>query len=486
MSTIDAEEPRPVDQPTRQAHHVRLSPQARSPQDALYYRDDVLLLPTELLGRVGELNELLASAGMAGPLEPAAQPAEHLGFTPRRCRLRLPYKNDKNAEEILQALRKHVHLGQGAGGPDDRAALVAELSLDPVAFPSIPLFGDPASKGHGYPGRTPVAVLASPPARRPVAELGCGRRPVVAVLDTGVLAHPWFGPIGSTADADAFVVEPEDWINYSASELPGPKTLPPPDLEPLHSHAGHGTFITGLIRQIAPDSRVLSMRVMHAEDGAVGGNLLLDALDYLCLRAESGVPDRFVDVVSLSLGYREQSPEDPAYTDQLRAALGRLGSLGVQVVASAGNRGEKVKTYPAALAEETPLPRRRVHSVGASNPNGTRARYSNHGEWVTEWQVATGVVSSFPPFDGGELPKPDRQPAAELPAGTEGLDTDDFTGGYATWSGTSFAAAAFAARLAAALVPAPGQAGPDATLLDVGAEAANARAERAYAACHGR
>ena len=41
--------------------------------------------------------------------------------------------------------------------------------------------------------RTPVAVLVDPPARQPdgaiVAEYG--RRPVVAVVDTGVRAHPW-------------------------------------------------------------------------------------------------------------------------------------------------------------------------------------------------------------------------------------------------------------------------------------------------------
>jgi hypothetical protein len=483
MSFIEADRPPGIDQKTLDRRNLRLSRQADGSADALYHRDDVLLLPTELLARVGELSALPADAVLEGRPESdaAATGTGGLGFTPRFARVLLP---SGDAEQTLRKVQQQIERLRERGGAEhgELAAAAARTALENVAFPHVPVFGDPGSKGHGYPGRTPVAVLPPPPRRRTLAELRGGRRPVVAVLDTGVvLPHPWFPPIDPEPGGDAFVVEPEDWAASPLSRVPEPKEPPPPDLEPLGSHAGHGTFITGVIRQLAPDARVLSMRVMDSHDGAVHESLLLNALEYLCRRVESGDRDRFVDVVSLSLGYREQTDEDRKYTGELRELLRRLGSRGAQVVASAGNRGEDVQTYPAALAAETVGPHRRVRSAGALNPNGTRAQFSNHGVWVTDWEVATGVVSSFPPFDGGRLPKDGPQPRAAVPKGAEGLDSDDFTGGYATWSGTSFATAALAGRLAQALIPAPGQAGAEDALVDVGPVAANERAERAYA-----
>ena len=37
---------------------------------------------------------------------------------------------------------------------------------------------------------------------------------------------------------------------------------------------GHGTFIAGIVRQVAPDARVLAIRVMHSDDIVYEGDLL--------------------------------------------------------------------------------------------------------------------------------------------------------------------------------------------------------------------
>jgi serine protease len=69
------------------------------------------------------------------------------------------------------------------------------------------------------------------------------------------------------------------------------------------------------------------------------------------------------------------------------------------------------------------------------------------------------VVSTLPPFEGG------LQPIARTMAYQrvrESLDPDDYTGHFAVWSGTSFAAPLFAGWLAADLVSsleAPGSPG---------------------------
>jgi subtilisin family serine protease len=91
-----------------------------------------------------------------------------------------------------------------------------------------------------------------------------------------------------------------------------------------------------------------------------------------------------------------------------------------------------------------------VTSVGALNPNGTDALFSNAGPWVRAYAPGAALLSTLPPtFQGG------LQPAARTEAYMrvrESIDPDDFKGGFAVWSGTSFAAPLFAGRLAARLV----------------------------------
>src|SRR5690606_36351915 len=90
-----------------------------------------------------------------------------------------------------------------------------------------------------------------------------------------------------------------------------------------------------------------------------------------------------------------------------------------------------------------------IVAVGALNPNGrTDAMFSNTGQWVHTYRVGASLVSTIPPFEGG------LQPIARATAGgrvRESIDPDDFTGGFAVWSGTSFAAPVFAAELATAI-----------------------------------
>ena len=140
-------------------------------------------------------------------------------------------------------------------------------------------------------------------------------------------------------------------------------------------------------------------------------------------------------------------------THGLWKAIEALLGLGVVVVAAAGNFATSREFYPAAFARE-PVPAGQVPviSVGALNPNGTKAMFSNDGLWVTAWARGAAVVSTYPTdIDASRTPElripVNRKPAGILPPGREALDPDDFRGGWAIWSGTSFSAPYMAALI---------------------------------------
>jgi subtilisin family serine protease len=98
-----------------------------------------------------------------------------------------------------------------------------------------------------------------------------------------------------------------------------------------------------------------------------------------------------------------------------------------------------------------------VLSVGALNPNGTKAIFSNDGRWVVAWALGASVISTYPTdVDASRTPDlrvpGNRLPPAAVPPGREALDPNDFSGGFADWSGTSFAAPYGAALIARSLL----------------------------------
>jgi subtilisin family serine protease len=260
------------------------------------------------------------------------------------------------------------------------------------------------------PADDPVPAEAVP---APHAVSGAPSRDVtLAILDTGISAHPWFTGQG--------------W--YSSC---GPEVQEVPDADHDHrldSVAGHGTFIAGVVSKHAPAANLMIGKII-AGDGVTDELRLLRGLARL--RAHAHQHSAPVDVISLSLGcYTHDDKPSPVLEHALRA----FGHETV-VVACAGNFSSDRPYWPAAL--------KRVVAVGSLDAKGVdRAEFSNYGWWVDACTVGQNVVSSFFSFDGpvGSSPTP-----------------EDFTG-YAMWSGTSFAAprvaAAIAARAASRDVPA--------------------------------
>jgi hypothetical protein len=361
------------------------------------------------------------------------------------------------------------HVGGGiSGSPGSSSTDAGPSSTDSYLF-------------SGGDARTPVAVFMDPPKRKPASECATefGRRPVVAVLDTGLRVHPWLDvtakPGGGYDTAAGGFTAVDDNIQDAirvAGELAAatgdkhrkvikhpwdtPVTADPLVGE-LGDATGHGTFIAGIVRQVVPDAQVLAVRVMHSDDVAYEGDILC-ALSELAARianAEAGDPAAMVDVVSLSFGYFSESPKEMAFSFALWPAIEALLGMGVVVVAAAGNYSTSRFFYPAAFAAQ-PVPAGQVPvvSVGALNPNGSKAVFSDGGPWITAWATGAAVVSTFPTdINASRTPElrmrahPDNEPRER-----EALDPDDYSGGFAIWSGTSFSAPFLAAQVVRSLL----------------------------------
>ena len=286
---------------------------------------------------------------------------------------------------------------------------------------------------------------------------------MVAVLDTGCGEHAWLPadivtrtvdldgvPVGLTDDAD-----PERYPDLYG-QLDGE----------IDAVAGHGTFIAGIVRQAAPEADILSIRVAGAL-GVVDESTLLETVaQVVTLLArhredpKTGFP---IDVLNLSLSYYHETPIDGLFSLTLYQLLAKARELGCVVVCSAGNDAIDRPSFPASLwswpGSDNGIRRDRdapLVSVGALNPSAQSvALFSNIGPWVQAYAPGAAVVSTSPAFVGGTQ--------AVTRADVEGLrretiDPDDYRGGFAVWSGTSFSAPYVAARIAAQLgtVPAGG------------------------------
>jgi subtilisin family serine protease len=361
-----------------------------------------------------------------------------------------------DAWEVLQALR-----AKAGADVAQRASLNHLLTVTRhiVVTPfDEPSFATPRSSygQPGWGGRAPVAWLGAAPARRD--DLGV-RRPVVAVLDTGCGQHPWLpdsivdrAPTVDGTPQGQLIGMPAD-----ATEVTG--VVDDPLEGDLDAAAGHGTFIAGLIRQICPDANILAVHVADG-GGAVAEDALLEALGRLVCRqqrAVNGAPELLVDVVSLSMGYYDEQAGTGTFPTRLQAGLEALGRLGTAVVVSAGNDATTRPMYPAAL---TPHPGGHIDvpdhdcvpvmSVGATNPDGTVALFSNAGDWVACHRPGAGLVSTFPTTFDASAQASYAGHFANMSRAT--IDPDNFSSGFGTWSGTSFAAPILAGHLAQAMV----------------------------------
>jgi subtilisin family serine protease len=271
-----------------------------------------------------------------------------------------------------------ARLGEGVATPDHI------LSITPV-------WACPATEPKGEPDE----VLPDP---GPCAGSGSGS--FIYVADTGLLdgaaaEHSWLAGVNGTKD-------PLD-VQGGVTSIP--------------DYAGHGTFIAGVARCMAPAARVHVARDFN-KAGAISEHMIV-----LRLREALRLAP---DVINLSAGgsSRKDLPllGMEAFWETYRHYKGLV------LVASAGNNSSRRPFWPAAFPQ--------VVGVGAVAANGrSRAYFSDYGPWVDVYAPGEDLVNAFAHgiYTYREPPN----------TGTHHFH------GMARWSGTSFSAPLVAGLIAA-------------------------------------
>lgn len=258
--------------------------------------------------------------------------------------------------------------------------------------------------GYPCPADEPGEV---PPDAKPVPapnlEADDGNGVSVSIVDTGLMpnaaaGHPWLAGVRGAVE------------NPYTNDGDGDIVIAP--------YAGHGTFVAGVLRSIAPKASVFVERafdIAGADYETRVAASLEDALDRN--------PDILVFTFTTSTHCDQPLHTfDDLYERRIRYVKGLV------TLAPAGNEGQSRPMWPAAHPG--------VISVGALAADGRhRAEFSNYGRWVDVYAPGENLINAFP--DGTYV-------CNEPPIGQR-----RHFRGLAKWSGTSFSTPVVAGLIAA-------------------------------------
>ncbi|MCI0688725.1 MAG: S8/S53 family peptidase [Sporichthyaceae bacterium] len=295
--------------------------------------------------------------------------------------------------------------------PDDRGTPTALHDVMAAFGPGIAahdylisISNDGFGAGGHCPATEPEVVPAwTPPDPGIRDDRAAGDGVRVVVIDTGFDAHavglhPWLQ--GVTGQPDPAIV------NGRVRRL-GP-------------YAGHGTFVAGVVRSMAPRCQV-HVRSVFRRKGASFESELVRVL-YRVLSHDSP------DIITMSAGTETHRGGGLLSFGAFAQTL-LSQHKGVAVVAAAGNNGGSVPFWPAAAPW--------AEGVGAlAGDWRSRAGFSNHAGWVDVYAPGEDLINAFPVGEYTYQEPPLRPGRAIFE-------------GMARWSGTSFSTPLVAGLIAA-------------------------------------
>ena len=316
---------------------------------------------------------------------------------------------------VKGVVRHPINAPNPAGEPLSVADAVSQIELAHgrgIATPNHIL--TVAGVGGPCPATEPVQVYDGIEPSPAVRDSG-GNGVLIYVADTGLVegAHtycPWLkgvkradkpGAPGTLQDWDLELPQVDEGPNQASEQA---KIALAEEIKP---YVGHGTFVAGLARCMAPQADVIVSNIFRVAGSALESDFVEDLDQAL---------DQGVDIFNLSI-------TAPTMSDRPLLAFARWLERaqtykGVVCVAAAGNSGYRYPSWPAACPD--------VVSVGAlANDARSRAEFSNYGGWVDVYAPGRNLVNAFAIGQYTCQDAPYRGQSREFY-------------GMAQWSGTSF------------------------------------------------
>jgi thermitase len=269
--------------------------------------------------------------------------------------------------------------------------LLARLAADPDVMAVEPnfLFRDPESTRRRFVivDRSPTvekftgqqAAITHGVAKAHTISNGSGS--VVAIMDNGVdPCHPLLQGHLVAGGMDLVDGDLAPWETADGIDEDG-------DGE-IDEAVGHGTSVASIVALAAPGARILPYRVLDDDGGGTAFNLALALADAI---------ERGVDVINLSLAYRERS----VVVDLL---LEEAANRGIVVVAAAGNDGSATLPFPAVDSHVLAVTALRADGGGLADfaNRGTTAIVAAIGEdvygalFAGEYGTSSGTSMAAP------------------------------------------------------------------------------------------
>jgi subtilisin family serine protease len=199
-----------------------------------------------------------------------------------------------------------------------------------------------------------------------------GEGVLVYIGDTGLLEdhayqHPWLADVHRGKDPNG--VEQHWEAELEPDPLDGVMRIPP--------YAGHGTFVAGVVRCMAPEAEVIVANIFKIAGSSLESHLVRQ------LRHALG---RGVDIFHLSIAAPTRHGIPLIAFERWLKLLDQY--KGVVCVVAAGNDGTQVPSWPAAFPQ--------VVSVGALGADWhDRAGFSNYGGWVDVYAPGRDLINAY-------------------------------------------------------------------------------------------
>jgi hypothetical protein len=240
----------------------------------------------------------------------------------------------------------------------------------------------------------------------------------------------WSNDASIGAEVKVSVVDTGLWVRATESletewlrgvTPAGPRDIESVDEQDIHEYAGHGTFVAGIIKCLAPGVAI------EVEGALPNGGAAYES-DIVAQLREALADTTDPQLISISAGTYSRADLGLLGFEILAENHGLMDGTKGMVIAAAGNNSTSEPFYPAAFPW--------VVGVGALDEEGYVADYSNYGCWVDVWARGSNLVNAFPPGTYVCKEPPDKGQVRHFKH-------------LARWSGTSFSTPIVTAAIAA-------------------------------------